>query len=379
MAQTVTINKASYPDVPYVLLNKTDGTGQAKYVDSSDATATSSDLRIGETAYINGEKVEGVIPETDSLSFETATVERVNFDVRFTSTVEGAKFLNDGATITQDVMMSEFGDVHREDVVAGKTFTSNVGIKATGELQRLDFTTPQVAQDVTETDTGLEFKSRTSKGYLGNGDLITLSASNSNVATAIGLNASQLPPSSSVLGMTGTYTTDANAAAGDLYEGKTAYVNGAKVTGTLGDASAEGATIVANPSTVRDDTGGGIAYDYTWTDSNAIVRTGNTFMMTATYEQVANAIGLTSDRLAPGGYVLGIYGTYTTDATATAADIVSGKTAYVNGTKVTGTMEVATSEQVEDMVNEVFSIPPVEYATSNDITEMFNSVFGTAS
>ena len=379
MAQTVTINKASYPDVPYVLLNKTDGTGQAKYVDSSDATATSSDLRIGETAYVNGELVTGAIPETNSLSFEAATIERVNFDARLTSTVDGAKFLNDGATVTQDIPLNELGDVVSEDVVAGKTFTSRVGIKVTGGLQQLDFTTPKTVQDITETDTGLEYKFSTGKGYVGNGDIIALTAAKNNVATAIGLDASQLPPSSSVLGMTGTYTTDANAAAGDLAEGKMAYVNGAKITGTLVDASVEGAIIVTNPTTVRDDTGGGIAYDYTWTDSNAIVRTGNNFMMTATYEQVANAIGLTADRLAPDGYVLGIYGTYTSDATATAADIVAGKTAYINGEKVTGTMEVATSEQVEDMVNEVFSIPPVEYATTTDITEMFNSVFGTAS
>lgn len=47
MAQTVTINKQSYSDVPFVLLNKTDGTGQAKYVDTSDATASSSDLMAG--------------------------------------------------------------------------------------------------------------------------------------------------------------------------------------------------------------------------------------------------------------------------------------------------------------------------------------------
>lgn len=59
MAQTVTINKASYPDVPYVLLNKTDGTGQAKYVDTSDATASSSDLLFGKKAYVNGQEITG--------------------------------------------------------------------------------------------------------------------------------------------------------------------------------------------------------------------------------------------------------------------------------------------------------------------------------
>lgn len=61
MAQTVTINKASYPDVPYVLLNKTDGTGQAKFVDTSDATATSASLLEGEIAYANGQRLVGTM------------------------------------------------------------------------------------------------------------------------------------------------------------------------------------------------------------------------------------------------------------------------------------------------------------------------------
>ncbi len=61
MAQTVTINKQSYSDVPFVLLNKTDGTGQAKYVDTSDATASSSDLMAGKKAYVNGQEIVGTM------------------------------------------------------------------------------------------------------------------------------------------------------------------------------------------------------------------------------------------------------------------------------------------------------------------------------
>lgn len=43
------------------------------------------------------------------------------------------------------------------------------------------------------------------------------------------------------------------------------------------------------------------------------------------------------DNIAAGKQVLGMPGTFTSDADATAADIRAGKTAYVNGVKITGT------------------------------------------
>lgn len=46
---------------------------------------------------------------------------------------------------------------------------------------------------------------------------------------------------------------------------------------------------------------------------------------------------LTANNIKVGVSILGINGTFTSDGTATASDIVSGKTAYVNGVKITGT------------------------------------------
>ena len=49
---------------------------------------------------------------------------------------------------------------------------------------------------------------------------------------------------------------------------------------------------------------------------------------------------ITPENLRQGAEAFGVQGTFTSDATATAEDILKDKTAYVNGEKVTGTMEV---------------------------------------
>jgi hypothetical protein len=49
---------------------------------------------------------------------------------------------------------------------------------------------------------------------------------------------------------------------------------------------------------------------------------------------------LIASNIKSGVSIFNVTGTYTSDATAAASNIESGKTAYVSGTKVTGTMEI---------------------------------------
>lgn len=141
-------------------------------------------------------------------------------------------------------------------------------------------------------------------------------------------------------------TTDANAKDLEIFAGKTAYVNGQKVTGTFApDPSQIRANeVVANVT-------GTFTNDGTVTSSEHIrsgyVAYSKGVKITGTYEglDTSDATATTSDHIRAGytAYSKGvkITGTYsgvdTSDATATAAQIFTGKTAYVNGQKLTGT------------------------------------------
>ena len=126
-----------------------------------------------------------------------------------------------------------------------------------------------------------------------------------------------------ILGVTGTFTADADAVVGNILSGKTAYVNGQKIMNNNGD-------VTVTPTT-----------------NQRILNQG--YYNTLTIAAVDSSIdaNIVQSNIKTGVSILGVTGTFTSDADARAIDILQGKTAYVNGVKLTGSYipEEYTSQQ----------------------------------
>ncbi len=367
--------------------------------DTSDATLTSGDQMLeGVSAYSKGKKYSGTIPTKDvatpsiSVSADgliTATnVQPAGYTSGATKTAtqqlttQAAKTVTPTATEQTAVDSGVYttgavkvGAIQTETKnitsngehtpTSGKYFSS-VTVDVQPNLQTKTVTPSESAQTVSADSSYQGLSSVTvnaiSNQYIGSGitqkaeATITPGTADQTLEAGQYLSGAQtiqgdanliagnIASGVSIFGVTGTHssgvdTSDATAEAGDLVNGKTAYVNGVKVTGTMTSKDAETYTPTTADQTIS-------ASQYLAGD-----------------QTIKGDVNLVAENIKSGITIFGVEGTHTgsggvdtSDATATSADILSGKTAYVNGAKITGSYGIATATVVATSSSDASSI-----------------------
>lgn len=346
-------------------------------VDTSDADATASDIAKGKTAYVNGSKVTGTLPVETNV---TVQGEKYSTDAYWYFDDDATKskaFVFSHQTdetfifktgqlnnIKLYLKASSFGDASAAKVLEGCTFTAVKSIGQTGTMPNNGAWTATIAPGARVT---------IPKGYHDGSGSVTASGSSSG----------------------GIDTSDATATAANILSGKTAYVDGAKLTGTMTNNGAISKTLAANgtytiPAGYHNGSGKvtqrlttKAATTYTPGTSNQTIASGTYLSGTQTIKGDSN---LVAGNIKSGVSIFGVTGTYTasssgidtSDATATAANILSGKTAYVNGSKLTGTMTNNGAVAKTMTANGSYTIPAGYHNGSGKVTVNVSSSSGSS-
>lgn len=316
-------------------------------LDTSDATAAADKILEDYTAYVNGVKVTGTIQSKPAAQYIPTTTDQV---------ISGSQYLSGPQTIAGDA------NLVANNIADGVTI---FGVEGTAEVDSLDWTQVTLTADTMlsgikgynsskEIVTGtipnvsvLQYMPSTSDITIESGQYINSDLTISGDADLIPEN---IKVGTTIFDVVGSYegvdTSDATAIAGEILDGKTAYVNGVKLTGTIPFKTSE---------------------TYTPTTIDQIIASGQYLSGNQT---ISGDVDLVAGNIKSGISIFGVTGSYagldTSDATASADEILEDKTAYVNGEKITGTYPKITNSGFTPAATDV-ALPHGYYDYSNCI------------
>lgn len=339
----------------------------------TQATAIDNDIKTGKSAWVNGIKLEGSMPinEAEEIVLEagakitipegyhdgTGTVEAEILDAQTPGTAQAGEIVKNktawvnGVKVTGTMELE--GSAALDDVLEGSTFYNiDPSKKLTGTLS---LTGTATEDDVTE---GVSFYNTNAKRKLTGSMKLTGTATAENVLAGtsfyntsvrtkidgsmpnIGSVVIQLDSGSNytipkgfhdgtgiVKAPTLSSSTEGTAEAADIYSGKTAWVNGEKVTGTMS----------LNGTVTPDKVIAGYTY-YSTNPKQQLVGTMSTIAAQIVKLNAGEEYTIPAGVHGGEGQVVTATLAEQTVADAVALNILNNKTAWVNGAKIIGTM-----------------------------------------
>lgn len=215
-------------DFPEIISNIESG------VNTDDADAEAHHIQNGKVAYVKGERVEGTLNPSPA-------------NIKTGVTIAG---------VTGTYTKVDSNAAAAANIETGKIAFVN-GSQITGNLPNNVTTLTFSAATNNTSSSAIAIQSKHSSKFICNANTnMTTSVPYANIVSAIGLTAAKIADGENILGVTGTYTeesTSVAATAAQIQKDKVAYVNGARLVGTLAPAAntiKSGTTIAGVPGTL---------------------------------------------------------------------------------------------------------------------------------